>query len=269
MAFISPIGPGGLASTLNSLINSTASQGSAGQIDDPRAAMAFTSDSRRRILAGFVKQATSILDSVQGQGGHGGLDGSTTATSALVDLTGQTEKAMPTIVMEVNPSSIEFDQPKRYTRQDTQRGTVFHHFTNDKGQNNDILTIRFSGNTGNIWRRARELSDRDKAITRLQIWHNLYQLTREPMVLSDGTANIFYIDYVSPLFPVPITFEGFFTSVLKFTENARKPNSRDYSMEFMVRATSPDMNTIAALILDFVVQEAVATPVATSKIFTQ
>lgn len=266
MAFINPSTSGALSSTLNSLIHSTSGTGSAGQTEEPRAAMVFTSDLRQDLLANratlFASLAPTSLQS-------GVAAATRQLTTEITDVSNQLVRALPAIVMQLNPNSIEFDQPKRYTRQDTQKGTVFHHFTNDKGQNNDILTIRFQGNTGNIWRRGRDLEDRDKAIQRLKTWHNLYQLTREPVLLSDGTANVFYVSYVSPLFPVPINFEGFFSSVLKFSENARKPNSRDYSMEFIVRATNPDMNTVASIILDFVSQEAVATPVPTSQILTQ
>lgn len=283
MAFINPITPGALASTLNSLVNTTAGAGGSSQADEPRSALVFTSDLRRRLL----ENATTSLSannfafnlnrfagddpalSSAGVLANQQASAIEAASNDVSDVSNQLVRALPSIVMELNPKSIEFDQPKRFARQDTQKGTVFHHFTNDKGQNNDILTIRFGGNTGNIWRRAREQVDQDKAIQRLKIWHNLYQLTREPMLLTDGSANVFYITYVSPLFPVPIEFQGFFTSVLKFSENGEKPNSRDYSMEFIVRNTSPDLNVIAAQVLDFVSQEALAIPTRTSRVLTQ
>jgi hypothetical protein len=37
---------------------------------------------------------------------------------------------------------------------------------------------------------------------------------------------------------------GFFSRVLEFEENAQKPNSRNYSFEFTVTSTFPDLDTV-------------------------
>lgn len=273
-AFISPITSGALDTALNQLIGlSTVGGGDGGA--DPRSIMTFGSRLRdeyfevTRTRKRGETQRTVVFND----------DGETVQRFSFqddperpLDLTGQMLNALPRINMAVNPTSVEFDQPKRFSRQDTQRGTVFHHFTNDKGQNNDILTINFQGNTGNIARNGRTDADRERAIQRLVVWHNLYQLTREPVtfVRKDGSvsANMFFVTYSSALFPVPITFEGFFSRVLRWSEHGKKPNSREYTMEFTVQATFPDVNTIAATILDIVALEAALTPLEDSKILT-
>jgi len=106
--------------------------------------------------------------------------------------------SMPFITMAVNPKSVQFSQPKRHVKVDTRDGSVFFHFTNRKGQNNDILTMSFSGYTGNIDLRGSLTDPLDKerdtgALNKLKVWHNLYQLTREPMVLTNNAVNEFSI----------------------------------------------------------------------------
>lgn len=144
---------------------------------------------------------------------------------------------LSSIEMAINPSSIEWDQPKRWTKRDVRDGSVFFHFTNSSGQNNDVLTLNFSGSTGNI-------GGGPGSTTKWLVWHNLYLLTREPVVLPDGTPNITKITYQSNLWTVPIEFSGFFNTVLKFSESADKPNSRDYSFGFTVLETSPDLDYV-------------------------
>lgn len=164
----------------------------------------------------------------------------------------------PYVKMGINPNSIGWDQPKRYSKQDTQEGSVFFHFTNSQGQNNDILTLSFKGNTGSIDQellddleaggaQARGLppirdSEHAAAVANALAWHNLYLLTREPNVLSDGTENVWIITYMSKLFPQSIDFYGFFNSVLKFSEEAEDPNSRDYAFDFTVTSTEPPLD---------------------------
>jgi len=175
---------------------------------------------------------------------------------------------LPEIIMAINPKSVTFEQPKRFSKKDTRDGSVFFHFTNSKGQNNDILTMQFQGNTGNIDRRGdrsgvsaavtntaaqREQNgsivdfnagEGNGSIQKLVVWHNLYLLSREPMLLDDGTENKFTVAYISPLLPTSIEFTGFFNEVLRFTETAEKPHSRDYSFSFTVTDTSPDLDEL-------------------------
>jgi len=161
---------------------------------------------------------------------------------------------MPVIAMAVNPSSVTFNQPKRWTKKDTRQCSVYFHFTNTRGQNNDVLTMGFKGNTGNIDLRGTvgnpDLSiDQNTqgfdtgALQKYLCFHNLYALTREPMLLDDGTQNVFTIGYQSGVFPEMI-FDGFFSKVLEFEENGEKPNSRDYYFEFIVRNTYPLLDQV-------------------------
>lgn len=151
------------------------------------------------------------------------------------------------IVMAINPKSVEFEQAKRIQQKNFRNGAVFFHFANSRGQNNDILKIRFQGNTGNIdlrgsLRQPRDATRDTGALRKMQTWWNLYHLTREPMLLNNGTLNEFTIKYTSHLLPRPITFYGFFGAVMQFSENADKPNSREYSFEFTVLHTDPDLD---------------------------
>ncbi len=54
------------------------------------------------------------------------------------------------VSMRLNPSSVSFRQEKRISYRDTQWGKVYFHWTDSSGRNNDILTMEFSGQTGNI-----------------------------------------------------------------------------------------------------------------------
>ena len=167
------------------------------------------------------------------------------------------------VTLLLNPRSIRFSQGKRFSRQDTMVGTVFHHFSNKAGENNDILELAFEGNTGQIvipdnlkdykeQDQSAILDAESKAFKALATWHRLYALTREPMYFDKNVngpmqkvRNRFMISYQTHLFPVPITFTGFFKEVLTFSENADKPRSRDYSMSFIVEDVKPSMNELA------------------------
>lgn len=174
-------------------------------------------------------------------------DGFYKSTTGLMDF----------IVMNINPNMVRFKQPKRFTKKDTREGSVFFHFLNSRGQNNDILTIEFVGNTGNIDQRAsipeEQPNDANDPLTLEQdggglrailCWHNLYLITREPLVLNDGSENEFTITYVSPLFPQSIDFTGFYNQVLEFEEDAKKPHSRNYRFEFTVQDVNPPLDEI-------------------------
>jgi len=152
------------------------------------------------------------------------------------------------IALAVNPRTVVFSQGKRISEKKTRTGSVFFHFTNTKNQNNDILRLTFSGNTGNMDRRGAQRNPSDPgaqaAMRKFTIWHNLYLLTREPMLLSDGSENKFTISYISPVFTQTIVFTGFFSDVLKLSESADKPHSRDYEFEFVVESTNPPLDAI-------------------------
>jgi len=158
---------------------------------------------------------------------------------------------LPLITMAVNPNSIKWSQPKRFVKRDTQDGSVFFHFTNSKGQNNDILTLSFSGNTGNInTQNGIDVSTAVGADLKLRIWHDLYNLTREPIILGGTLKNDFFITYKSVIMPIPITFIGFFNQVLEFTDDAANPFAKNYTFSFTVSNTSPDLDTLVDQLSD-------------------
>lgn len=269
-SLISPITEGAIESALSSLFQATGGgSGTAGEI--VRSPLLFTSTLRKRVLDGRLdrlkeleqeREATrlGVTIPVEFQGGV-----TTTADTQLVkeivDITGAMQKAMPVIKMAVNPSTVSFAQPKRFGTMQTKRGTDYFFFTDSKGENNDVLTISFKGSSGNIFRKpGQSAEDRAKADERLKVWHNLYSLTREPEILSDGTQNQKTITYTSPVFPIEIEFRGFFSKVLEFSEEGTKPGSVDYSMEFTVQETSPGMSNLVAHVNDVLSAATVATP---------
>lgn len=254
-----------LSDTFSQLLNlSPASSGSGA---DQRAVMVFTSRLRQRKLQ-RLDQRQAFTVSFQNLG----------ASGDRLALTGdqfeqEIVNSMPSIALALNPKSVRFTQAKRFVKKDVRNGSVFFHFTNSKGQNNDILTMSFQGNTGNIDLSgsvitpernptalqsgtgidAQQRVEQDTgALRKLMVWHNLYQLSREPMLLDDNTENEFTISYVSPLFPQPIEFKGFFEKVLEFEESAAKPNSRDYSFSFIVTSTEPDLDELVTYVLSYV-----------------
>jgi hypothetical protein len=164
---------------------------------------------------------------------------------------------MPIIEMAVNPHAIKWSQNKRITKRDTMNGSVFFHFTNDDDQNNDILSVSFTGRTGNINTQGSIIDAFSTGSSlKLRIWHELYNLTREPLLLSQknagqglprGLKNEFFITYRSVLIPVQITLIGHFSKVLEFTEVADDPYNREYNLTFTVINTSPRLDDLSAL----------------------
>lgn len=158
------------------------------------------------------------------------------------------ENVQPYVQTLVNPRSIKWTQPKRIQRKDVRNGTVFFHFTDDNGQDNDVLKLQLSGTTGNIDLRADNFplaGTQDVGARRkLAIFQNLYVLTREPRIIPPNIVNEMSIRYRTKAFPSGIDFFGFFDQVLEFEETGEKPNSLEWSMMFTVQRTEPDLNDI-------------------------
>jgi hypothetical protein len=72
------------------------------------------------------------------------------------------------------------------------------------------------------------------------------------MIIDGNTKNEFMIMYSSVAIPVDIMLIGFFNNVLKFTEAAEKPFSRDYSFSFVVQRTIPDLDELLEDLQTFV-----------------
>lgn len=172
------------------------------------------------------------------------------------------QNAYTDIVMPINPDTIRFRQGKRISAKNTREGTVYFHFTNKRGQNNDVLVCEISGTTGNIDRRgalttaadeaevgqptgtAIANADDNGAVAKLLAWHNLYLLSMEPILLPDGVENTASMTYISPLFPMNVDFFGHFNQVLDFEELATQPNERPYHFELTVTRTEPPLLSI-------------------------
>jgi|LSQX01.2.fsa_nt_gb hypothetical protein len=75
---------------------------------------------------------------------------------------------------------------------------------------------------------------------------NLYSLTREPLIDPEtGDPITYYISYSTPTFGNTfVIFEGHFSRVLDFTDDAMNPNSVNYSFGFTVRASYPPLDEI-------------------------
>lgn len=78
------------------------------------------------------------------------FDDKTLRVPFYLDSTYRQKLGVKGVSMMVNPTSVSFSQAKRTTRKDTQGGSVFYHWTNRMGRNNDVLEMNFSGQTGNI-----------------------------------------------------------------------------------------------------------------------
>lgn len=164
------------------------------------------------------------------------------------------------ITMQVNPNQVQFQQNKRVQKQDTINGTVYFHFSNKFGQNNDILMLSISGSTGNIDPRGFDRQvlsgpdvtidlDRTGAKNRVLAFASLYQMTLEPILDVDfGRPNLVTMMYASTLFPKPISFTGFFNNVMQFTESAQDPFQRQWSLQFVVQTSEPRLDEFASYI---------------------
>lgn len=182
------------------------------------------------------------------------------------------ERHFAPLALRINPHNVGFKQGKRITKRNTQGGTVYMHWSDENGENNDVLELQFRGRSGNINLRrdvVPQLSATGKALqeaanwltgaspdnadqyknqggSKLYTWSRLYQLTRMPKVdKSTNKENKFYIVYRSPLFPRPIQFVGFFNNVLDFSETAENPFLVEWSFNFVVQYTNPDLNTLS------------------------
>jgi hypothetical protein len=232
--------------------------------DTTRVPMTFSSTRRLRMYDPSFKSISTFLsptESSQGSqlapGARPGWAVQTGGVGSLFQSVGNgseqwaTENGeLPIIEMGVNPNSVSWKQAKRITKRDTQEGSVYFHFTNSKGQNNDILTLDFRGNTGNINLSSSNPNVKNDtgAAKKLLMWHNLWALTREPMLLEDNTINEFMITYSSPVIPVDIMLIGFFSNVLEWVDTAEKPFSRDYSMSFTVQQVSPPLEELVTMV---------------------
>ena len=174
---------------------------------------------------------------------------------------------IPPVAMVINPTQVRFQQGKRIQRQDTIGGVTYFHFSNQFGQNNDILTLQLSGTTGNIDPRsiARQVTqsvqasatdavDQVGALNKLKAWTSFYQMTLEPALdMEWNVPNVVTLTYQSVLFPKPITLSGFFLNVLQFSEIASDPFQRQWDVQFVVQSTEPKMDTVLRHLTNYLI----------------
>lgn len=160
---------------------------------------------------------------------------------------------MPYIALALNPKNIKAAQPKRIVVKPKMRGSTIYHYTDHKGRNNDLMTLQMRGSSGNIdrgswidpaFQAGDSPTDPNGVQAKILTWNNLYQLSREPAILPDGTRNDVTISVVSNIMPIVIDYIGYFNAVLEYEIVSEKPFSVDYSMEFTVLRTIPDMDEI-------------------------
>lgn len=217
-----------------------------------------------RVPFEFTSTLRQILDRAREAGGNGAPASSQEVSEALArdgliispsevrlivnrfGVTGQT--LSNPLQMAINPSSISLDQPKRIARKDVRNGTVFFHFADSNGQDNDILKMQFQGSSGNLDLRATQFptpaTQDPQTLLKLQRFHELYLMTREPRTLGGNIVNDFQITFRTKVFPVDIVFTGFFENVLSFNEKADKPHSVDWEFTFVVQGTDPSLDDV-------------------------
>jgi hypothetical protein len=165
---------------------------------------------------------------------------------------------------------VVFKQAKRISKKNTRGGTVYWHWADDQGSDNDILEMQFRGRTGSILNKPNDASaapggpasansplvgltnpiSQDNptptaGATKHYQWARLYQLTSLPTLDKElNQLNLSTVIYRSPLFPNPVQFTGFFNQVLDFDEVAERPFMTEYSFTFVVQKTQPNLNTL-------------------------
>jgi len=185
------------------------------------------------------------------------------------------------LALRINPHNVRFSQPKRITKKNTQGGTVYFHWSDANGSDNDILEMQFRGRTGSILNKpndpnplfapgprsvqaqnlqnppSQETPNPNAGATKHYFWARLYELTRLPVLDKTlNSVNQASIVYRSPFFPSPIVFYGFFNNVLDFSEVAESPFMMEWSFSFIVQNTSPKLDTLTQYI-----QNALLTPI--------
>lgn len=184
------------------------------------------------------------------------ITGARTAATALDPSTNQTR--FPIVRMAVNPQSIRWTQPKRFSKRDTMDGSTFMHFLNSNKEDNDLARLEFRGTTGNISLKGSGPPGRatgpddTRGAEKLETFHRLWALTRQAKIYISSVTNKWhvnqqYIVYESQVLPFPVTLVGFYDRVLDLEESADKPNQAHYSLSFIVQDTHPDRNTISLM----------------------
>lgn len=153
-------------------------------------------------------------------------------------------EGLPTLLLELNPSTVSFTSEKRLGRQQAARGTTFFFGTLPDGTNNDVTTLAVSGTSGNVvppviedpsLAPAIERQEREDCEARLRSFQELWRLSRGPMFLDDGLFNRVTLTCFIPGVGADkgVVMEGFFSGSLQVTANASSPRQLSYSFNFV------------------------------------
>lgn len=157
-----------------------------------------------------------------------------------------------------NPSQIEFTFKLRGTTQEVKGGTISYQWRSNSSERGGLdfyseprLNITFQ--TGNCMPvRTNASGELIRIPPGLLDFYEFIELQNEPLALDDGSMNYRILFYNSALFPQMILTgwmppdEGFTIS-----ENSESPNGTSWTSTFIVRKTSPDFKSAAALALAF------------------
>jgi hypothetical protein len=222
---------GGIGSNLQRLIQSTDAIGARNGLAQ-RQSMRFSSRYRS-----YLKNLRFQINA-----------GQIAPTSATASILAPNSTALLEVVpLPINPLSIAFSGEKRITKQDTRDGSVYWHFSDERGRDDDVLVLTFRINTGTLDRRGianedGEMTDENGALGNLLAFHNLRVMASEPNLLPDHTQNVIRIAYVSPLFPQMLDLSGFFLTRPEFTEEGTSPHDREYTFQFAVTDMDPPID---------------------------
>lgn len=234
---------------------------------DGRTRIPFVFSSTKRALAskdddaiaGYVQD---ILGSFQGETLNSGELSQTAqlisdAFAAAANTVNASVFSRP-VTMLINPSSVRAEMPKRIAKLDTLRGSVFVHFTDEFGFDNDVMTLSFSGSTGTLTAPAGSSDDEvRRCFLRRLAWLNLWALTLEEAYLPNARlANIKSATIATPSLPLPLSFDGHFPAMLSFEESADNRNDATYSFSFVVSSVRGGGTNPTGMLLDYLALEA-------------
>lgn len=157
-----------------------------------------------------------------------------------------------------NPSQIEFSFKLRGTTQEVKGGTISYQWRTNSSERGGLdfyseprLSLTFQ--TGNCMPvRTNSAGELIRIPPGLLDFYEFLELMNEPMALDDGSMNYRILFYNSAIFPNMILTgwmppdEGF-----SIQETSESPNGTSWTSTFIVRKTSPDFKSAAALAYAF------------------
>ena len=165
------------------------------------------------------------------------------------------KKKDPGITMLINPESVQWVMPFRWSRVNTFGGTIFHRWQNFYKDPTDLPTLKIRMNTGNLLLPSmirRVLDARNSPGTnygttfsaddKRAAFFKFCSLTHQSAFTDDGEPNLISVQYKSVLFG-QINLYGIFTDPLTFTEDAMKPFNVVYEIGLTVVRQNPQFGS--------------------------